>query len=47
MKTELSKIAMELANNMIKLYHTTLVKFTDDHKILIDKISKWAKKPTA
>jgi hypothetical protein len=44
---KLNKIAIELVNNMIKLYHTTPVKFTDDQKILIDKISKWAEKPTA
>jgi hypothetical protein len=37
-----SKIAIELVNNMIKLYHTTPVKFKDNQKILIAKMSKWA-----
>ena len=37
-----SKIAIELINNMVKLYHTTRVKFTADQKEMIVRISKWA-----
>ena len=42
MKKLNSKIAMGLVNNMIKLYHTTPAKFTNNQKEMIAKISKWA-----
>ena len=42
MKKLNSKIAIELVNNIIKLYHTMPVKFTDNQKEMITKIYKWS-----